>query len=239
MNRAPRGLGFFLASGDQDRGNGGRTAERVRAAGADWAALWIEAPDGRRPRLETLAEYASGLYAVGCEVWLWTFPDSDGTAPEDAATWARKALDATHARGLILDVEAAYKGAPEAARRLVASTLDALDERHGVGVTSFPYGHRTMPWSDLGVGFGQPQLYTSATTQPRIERAYREWGARHDVIVPLVGSYLGDAVRLRQDLQRVCLDVHGRPRCQGVGVWAWGTTSARERQITEECSRWW
>lgn len=235
----PRGLGFFLASGDQDPGNGGRVLERMRAAGADWCALWIEAPDGRRPKTTTLVEYASAARAMSITPWLWTFPDSEKDAPEKAAEWAGQCLAATGAAGLILDVEEPYKGEPDAAKRLVKASLDALTERHGIGVTSYPYGHPTIPWAELAVGFGMPQLYRSAESVVRVDRALAWYAERHTHVMPIAASYLGDADRLRADLRRICLDKHGHVRVPGVGIWAWGTTDAREREVTEQASRWW
>lgn len=235
----PRGLGVYLASGDvvdRDR-EPGREAARMLAAGVRWALLWVEAPDGRCAPVRRLESWSAALQGVGIRPWLWTFPRADRAA--SAVTRAADALEATGAGGLVLDVERpppqlAAAGAPDwsptTARELVGAAIDSLRERHGLGVTSYParHGHQ-IPWDELAVGWGSPQLYRSADDQRAVDRSIAAYAAAHGTVIPVIDSYVGDAARLRAVWSRVLGDLD-RPRVPAVAVWAWGTTDARERR---------
>lgn len=235
----PRGLGMYLASGDIAERDVGREVERMHDARIRWALLFVEAPDGRIASPARLATWAGALRAHGIEPWLWTFPRPDRAV--SAVLRAGEVLAATRARGLVLDVERpppSVKGAPEwsadAAREMVGVCLDELRERHGLGMTSYPMrtGHR-LPWDELAVGWGSPQLYRSADDERAVERSIAAYAAAHGTVVPVIDSYVGDHARLRAVFGRVIGD-RSRPRVPAIAVWAWGTTDARERRVLAE-----
>lgn len=97
----------------------------------------------------------------GVDVWGWGYPDA---GQEDAFVAAvREHLDALGLRGPLLDVEKPYRSAAAAARALVRKTLDVMDERHGIGMTS--YGNPGMFTPDVAAilaacGWVSPQTYT-------------------------------------------------------------------------------
>lgn len=230
-----KGLGFFLASKDCQE-EPGRLAERIAGCGAKWAAVWLEAPDGRTLPFERAEALCASLWAYGVTPWVWTFPAAGEAL--GAAERVGRALSLPNVRGVILDVEVEHKGRPGDAKALVDATLDAMTERHEIAVTSYPFGHPTMPWPQLAAGIGMPQLYRTAATPTLIERGLREWGERHDVIVPVCASYLGDAGRMLGDLRRVCMPESGI-RVPGVGIWAWGSTDGSERAVLRDTVAGW
>ena len=232
----PRGLGAFWRA--LAPVSAGRDALRARQSRLSWAALMVETPNGHVEPIDRMRTHSDALRDQGLAVWLWTFP---ALKSERAAENTARALEATGARGVILDIEVEHKGEPGATAHLVASHLDVITERHGLGVTSYPIAamHR-MPWPEMSAGFGMPQLYRSAANPSLVERAVREYGERHGgVVVPAVAAYLGDHELLRSDLIRVSgLDKSDRPRVDGMCIWSWPQISGRDRGVCAEfCDR--
>lgn len=241
--RAPRGLGVYLASGDIVRGEPARDVPRMREAGLRWAALWVEAPDGRTASVPRLVTWAAALRAHGVTPLLWTFPRPDQGV--SAVGRLLEALDATQADGVVLDVEvcppAVVRAVPErergaltwtveGVRATVRAAIDGISERHSLGVTSYPArrGHG-LPWDELAAGYGSPQLYQTADDAVATRRSLAAWREAHGEVVPVIDSYRGDHERLRAVAHRM-IDAG----CRGVGVWAWGTTDGRERRVLAE-----
>jgi hypothetical protein len=235
---SPRGVGVYLASGDMKRPIGD-LVRQLRDCSARWAALWVSSPDGRTiddDRLRIVADALRG--ELGCDPWIWSFPAPD--YPETALGALKMGMETIKPRGMILDIEKQpithTEWSAPAARTLVRGVIDLAREGVGIGVTSYPvrsmWGH-AIPWDELLVGHGQPQLYKSAAVNALRERSLREWTDAHGVVVPLVAGYLGDQERLREDLTKVCT-VAGSLRVGGVGIWSLASLDGRERRVLRE-----
>lgn len=236
-----RGLGCFLTSRDCTTDDPGRMARRIKDAGLKWAAIFVEAPDGRRTSLLRAHTIGSALHAAELEVLVWTFPRSDHA--RDAARYACEAAVAAEARGVILDVERAPPGvvAPEwnagSGAALIAETLDGLNEKRSYALTSYPMrsAFRTsIPWASLGAPVGMPQLYRTADEPRLAEKALAEWQEGHEELVPVVDSYRGNADRLRAVIGRMLGGNLDSPRYRGLGVWCWATCDGAERRVLRE-----
>jgi hypothetical protein len=247
---SPRGLGVFLASGDvaSDAMTRAKIAERIAEARMRWAAIWVEAPDGapRHPTLDLVEAWGAVLHAHGVRSWVWTFPRPDRA--EAAAAWAGACCARARADGIILDVERPPKKlalpdwTAEQARALVHGTLDQLDERTGIGVTSYPgrQGHG-LPWEELVAGFGAPQIYSTADKPEAARLAMKRWQAAHGKVVPLVSVRSPESV-LHVDPERLCARLSacvvdrelGALRCDGAAVWCYAMlTGAHRRRVAE------
>lgn len=239
---SPRGIGLYLTSGDVTR-PASEIVRLARNSSARWVALFVEAPDGRVARIDRLEVIASALAdQLGVDTWCWSFPSA--ARADSAGVRLGRAAVACKAKGVIIDVERPPPGtgAPEwtaeSARVLVRATVNSIREGVGIGVTSYPLRERFerhIPWDELLVGHGQPQLYKTAADDKLRERALSDWSATYSRVVPIVAGYLGDHERLRADLSRVCYtpgtDV---PRVQGVGVWSLASIDGRERTVLRE-----
>lgn len=134
----------------------------------------------------------------GVRVWIGapadTLARTPGTAPKRAAEWARMARE-LGAEVLVLNGEAAWKGASPALARDVIAAMRASAPALVLGWTSFdhPRYHR-LPWGAIlgagGVDLHLPQVYAApedgvATRDGAIARwesAARQWAAQGDVL---------------------------------------------------------
>ncbi len=232
MSAHPKGVGVYA------RGAAIRP-DTLRAARCRWAAIMVESVDGRVVPLSDLHRQCDRARKGGARsIWLWALhgPKAAGE-PKAAAERLTRHLAPLSADGVILDIEAAHKGKPLLCRDLVIATIDGLTERTGLGVTSFPTikAHPTMPWAEMRAGWGSPQLYSSAGSEPRSRASVEDWrawwpsveGAHHGrsrVIIPSLAAYEttspGEgAAQLRGDLERVCMD-DGVVDVPGICLWS-------------------
>ena len=238
-----RGTGMFLRTlTTRIYGTPEQAARKAKEHGLRWVALMAlglrgsDAHEWVHP-VEPLADYAAAFREAGIDVWVWFFPRAD--EPEQAAAVAGAALTACEGAGLILDIEKPYRGRVEACRRLVRASLDQLDERQGIAVTSYPLEryHRTLPWAEMVAGAGMPQTYRILPTSAR--RAVHEWRERgHASIVP-VGPAFGpnSGSKLLRYLSEAYLD-GGVPIIDGLGLWSWPQMSRAEWRVLEQVSGW-
>jgi hypothetical protein len=242
---SPRGLGVFLASGDVASSpmERAKIADRIAEARMRWAAIWIEAPDGppRKPTLDLVQAWGEVLRAHGVRPWVWTFPRPDRAL--EAASWAGACLSRAKADGVILDVERPPKAlalpdwTAEQARALVTGTVNAIGERTGIGVTSYPgrHGHG-LPWDELVAGVGMPQIYSTADKPDQARAAMRRWQAAHGKVVPLV-SVRSPESSVHVDPERLCARLSacvvdrelGCLRADGAAIWCWAMLSGKHR----------
>lgn len=207
---------------------------------------------------DKLGDYASAFADVGIDPWVWSFPRA-GWVVEHGRT-VGDALDHPAVAGILLDPEVYFKwdteedgevmgmrGTREAvefegqsgtkdwaqywARQLVRDTLDQMDERHGIGITSYGVQrfHKNFPWEDFGgVGFGSPQLYR--VSRELVEDSVHTWGERWDSILPSIPTF-GDqsGTNLSGHLKKFeGLDI------QGLIAWSWRQTDRREWAVLRE-----
>lgn len=254
----PRGIGVFLRRQPEalDAKAISKRCVLARAARVRWAAHLLDAPDGWRATYSKLAAWSSAYRdEAGAESWLWSFPGRD--ALDDPATWSAHlahALDATHATGLILDLEAPCKNRPGDTAAITELAARVLHGR-ALGITSYPIAawHREMPWSVLARGdFGMPQLYESAKDSKIARRAIGEWTARWSRAFPLVGdprpcvpvlaayptASPGDgADQLRGDLDRCLLGDDDKPIVSACAIWSDPQLDTAERGVLADFAR--
>lgn len=243
----PRGLGVFCRR-DVYAMRGAelaKRADRALAARVRWVCLMLDAVDGYRVDPKKL-EFVAQAYRerANAQVYVWSFPGDDAMLNvTEQVEWVSGLADKVSAAGVILDLEAPCKFKPLETSRLVAGVRLRNGTKRGLGITSYPLRsmHPSMPWASMGAGFGMPQLYTTAATRKLASRALAEWGANDRPVVPVLAAYdyakLGgdEGMRLRGDLQRVCLDDDGNPRVQAAAIWSEPQLDEGERQALD----WW
>lgn len=115
----------------------------------------------------------------------------------------------------------------ERAKLLMSSTLDAMDESLGLGVTSYgaTWFHDNFPWSEFGGhGWGSPQLYSAPKDMiDRGIQSYRDYG--WDTIIPSVPTFGDKSGRLLDDHLHDFIDGND---IHGIIAWSWRQTSAIE-----------
>lgn len=246
----PRGVGVYLFRQTREWSpkDAARQAARAREARVRWVVLCAEAEDGWRADLDVLARVAETYRELAsARVWLYGLhaPKVIEHEPERAAERLCAALHRIGADGLVFDSEKACKGRPAQTRAFVRTAVDRIDERHGFAVTSYPLRelHPTLPWEELAIGVGQPQIYATATNRRRARRALEQWRAvhGHGAVVPLLAAYDTEspgegAAQLRGDLRRVCVDDEGRCDVPGLGIWADPQLDQHERRVLAEWS---
>lgn len=221
----PRGLGMFLASGDRAVD---RVAADVAACGAKWAAVFVEAPDGRRAPFTRLDAFPSALEHHGITPLCWTFPHPQTW--RDAiihlrAVWRRERWGGPP----IIDIETA----PDGERWNIGEIYEMMLAAHDMNplVTLWDRAYALGLHGTETVLF---QAYRRAANDPKLEQDVRWWKSRGHEVVPVIGTHVGNADRLRADLQNATFDDLGNAR--SVGVWCVGTTSALEREVLREGS---
>lgn len=208
-------------------GSPAEAAAQAARHGITWvalAALWLE----RAMNVHDLPDYGQAFRDSGIAVWVWGYPEAGAEA--HCVELLRRGAELAGAVGLILDPEAPYKGRPDEAAELMRLTIDALDERLGLGVTSYPVprAHPTFPWQAFGgYGWGSPQTYRLPVS--RLAEAHAGWRALGwDHIVPSVpafGPHAGDGLR---DYLAAQGDV------PGVIAWDWSQLDGREWRALAE-----
>ena len=116
------------------------------------------------------------------------------------------------------------------ARRLIRTTLDVLDERHAIGVTSYgiPSWH-SLAWEDLVAGFGSGQYYR--VNERLCMKGLAEWrrlfGGEAAHLLPSVGVF-GE-----HNLAERLGWFAGQPNVHGAIAWSWRQCDRREWRILE------
>jgi hypothetical protein len=209
----------------QRHGSPASFAEKCRRYNVRWVCpllAWQSGDGSVRVVAEALEAYAEALFDAGVDVWVCGYP---WAGHEEQFVGVMSDLRArTGARGVVLDPELPYKDRPNEMRRLLALTLDSLDESSGLGFTSFgvPKYHRTFPWEVAGGwGWGSPQIYTVSAAVGRAGiQAWRDLGWEYVVpSVPTFGPRSGE--KLREYLQAL-------GPAPAICAWVWRATGAHE-----------
>lgn len=232
-----RGAGVFLSSGDVARL--GRDVQPLDElgdivdTGLRWAAIWVESFDGRRASLVTVQRVAERLRRHEVVPALWSFP-----APSSAArAAAHLGMVATAIRSplAILDIEdpdgksGPMDWEPVDARGLVDVTIDSITEHTMIGVTSYPgrAGHG-LPWGELVVGVGMPQIYGTADSPARARAAVESWLNAHSACVPITSLRSPGAqsanippAQLAKRLDAIAIEL-----VDAAGLWSWALMRA-------------
>ncbi len=232
-SRTPTGVGIFTRP--LRRSSYGTPAELARRARdhrlsfVPLLGVWQDDDADRLPNERTLEPYADALRIAGIDVWLWGYPHAGREqAFVDAMVSRARRIGA---RGVILDPEVSYKGRPRAMERLVARTLDALDESLSVGFTTFgqPQLHTTFPWEEAaGLGWGSPQLYTPSPS--RAVQALTEWQQLGwTSLLPALPTF--GARSTPRKLQALVDGVVAHPAVRGLLFWSWNTSDGRDLRL--------
>lgn len=180
----PRGKGMFVRS-VKHVGSIEAMLARVAQTGLRWLAfqsIWQYA-DRKSTRWTGFTGHARALRAAGHACWVWGFP-WPGREAEFVEVLLASATSCG-ASGVLVDAEAPYLDAPEAAPRLMAALLPAARAAGlAVGLTSYgaPWNFPRFPWAAFtGVDFAAPQIYDIDNNQgsgypQRSIAAYRELG---------------------------------------------------------------
>ena len=233
----PRGFGVYCRRIPE--GGEAELVARCLEAGVSWAALMVEASDGYAVPLERSKRYADALRDAGLGVLVWTFPGVSRATFAGSVAAAGLALEHARACGasaVLLDVEATYKREPEALQALISTTSRGLPAGSSLGVVSYPVPswHATLDSGKFAqADWGSPMLYETAGDPATIERAYREWGALVDVVVPslsAMGTGAQGAAKLEADIRRVLGDSTPTRSCSAV-IWSEQQMDAADRLV--------
>ena len=247
----PQGFGFYLR-----RISGGTEAaqallQRCREAKAEWVSFMVEASDGYTVSIEAIQAYAAVL-SPEIDLWVWTFPgDARAASVAQSTAAANQALNycmAIGAGGVMLDIEASYKGHPEALDALISTTKAGLSNNRTLGMVSYPIPsyHPTLAW-DLfkKADWGSPMLYNTAGTQEGVDQSVSEWTKLLPTLVPSMATYDTTspgtgAAQLNGDIQRI---LGGPPAAfDGAAMWSEQSTDSAQRAVMAQWSTrygWW
>lgn len=232
---SPRGVGLYLtraAYAHADKLD--IRAARAASAKARWVVLCVAGDDGWQADLDDVERVADAYRAHGIAPWVWALDSREDAAhPDRCASRLLDALAAADGEGVALDIEAAYKGRVGVVRQLAALVIDGLTERHGLGVTSYPVArfHPDLPWSEMAVGFGGPQLYRTAERPELAAQALEEWRVRHGVVVPHLAAF---DVSGAPDTQASQLKRHLRlvpAEAPALAIWCDAALDTQERAV--------
>lgn len=125
----------------------------------------------------------------------------------------------------------------KAASLLMSYSLDALTEKHGLGVTSYGMAdyHRNFPWPEFQAGWGSPQLYEVEPAQ--VDQGIASWrtlGWNH--IVPSVPAFGSKSGANLHDFLSTFVD--GSEGIAGFIVWSWPQISPDEWRVFRRWSDW-
>jgi hypothetical protein len=225
--------------------------QQDRHAGRDRTVV-ISKPDD-------IKRYADAFATAGINPWIWGYPWAG--REQEFVDLMGKSMNG-NILGWILDPELGYKwkgggtkaGQKEAtanaeaptgsqaamraaAAALVKGSLDALTEKHGLGVTSYGMAgyHKNLPWTEFGAGWGSPQLYEVSPQEIDAGIAsWRELGWDHIApSVPAFGSKSG--AKLHDFLSSL---VDGNEAISGFVVWSWRSISPDEWRVFARWSDW-
>ncbi len=263
----PTGVGIYLRALKPMRETPKRAAKIAKDIGISFVAIYVVQQDISNGKPRTLStnslmdvqRYAEAFATVGIDPWIWGYPWA-GRETE----FVENMHDATGGNvvGWILDPELGYKwkgggtkagqkeadpNAPaptgtqtaqrRAAKLLVSACLDAMTEKHNIGVTS--YGcmsyHRPFPWEEFVVGWGSPQLYEVEPAQ--VDQGIADWhklGFGH--VIPSVPAF-GDKSGAKLHDFLSCF-VDGTENIDGFLVWSWPQLSNDEGRVLARWADW-
>lgn len=235
LSGVPRGIGVYLTRSAYARADDlPMRAAKAASARARWVVLCVAGDDGWQADLDDVRRVGDAYREHGIDPHVWALDSRQDAAHPDRC--ASRLLDALHAcdgAGVVGDIEAAYKGRVGVVRQYLGHLIDGLTERHSLGVTSYPVAryHPDLPWGEMAVGWGGPQLYKTAERPELARVALEEWTARHGVVVPhlaafdVSGSATGQAEQLRRHLRLVPEDA------PAIAVWADASLDREERAV--------
>ncbi len=212
-----------------------------------------------------LHDYAQAFKEAGLLTYVWGFPRAGWEDEfDDHVKWS---LTSDHIDGVMLDPEIFYKwkrsrgasvinrgmrGTREAidvevtgsrdwaeyrARKLVRQTVDALKEKHGLGVTSYgiPAYHSNFPWDSFGgYGWGSPQLYSVG--KDLVDHGIKQWlEFGWTELLPSVPTFGVNSGRsLEEHLERF-----DHEAIRGIIAWSWRQTDKSEWRVLEKFADKW
>lgn len=233
----PRGCGVFLTSADTVRI--GRTLSRdihadrevsnMRAAGIEWATIWLLSYDGRKLRDEHAEMAAGRLRQYGIRPSVWTFPaPDDARAAGEQLGRVAKLIGADIAIGDVEDPDGArgpMDWEPDQTRALFETTIDGIDERTMVAVTSYP--HRRgfgLPWDAMVYGVAMPQLYGTADDAETTRALIAKWREAHGAraVIPVTSLRTpGRKEATTPEQFRARLEAITAPGVDAFAMWSW------------------
>lgn len=189
----PQGKGLFIDDLVREGKSPAHLIQRLKWMDISWLAIevhWVDSNQNNSHNLEdgALAAFVPELVKAGIEAWVWVFPAP--WAIEQTVELVRYAYKvAPQVRGVILDVEAPFQGASEAAASDLTSRM--VDLGKPVGFCSYPITawHPGVPWEGFSeAGFGMPMIYKErgGDFPDRSDDAYRKLG--FDVVIPVNGA---------------------------------------------------
>ena len=200
MNKhLPKGFGFYLRrmSSKPSTNDINLLIDRLKTAKASWVSLMVESEDGFINPLSNLKAFADVIQQNGIEVWVWTFPGSKRASSvsesESAAMLANSCCNGLNAKGIMLDVEVAYKGKQKALNAFVGKSIRLTNySNFTIGFVSYPIPsfHKDIDWNCLKqCDFGSPMIYDSAKTKTLIDKSYNEYVQYNSIWIPSLATY--------------------------------------------------
>lgn len=245
----PRGIGVYYSreANAWSPREAAREVAELREMRAAYAVLCVEATaqDGLGWRADhgVLVSIVEHLREAGVAAGVYALPSRTAwLEPEALADRMIDAAISCGARLIVPDVEEQANGMERQVERFFRRLFDRISEKHSVMVTFYGkiprkprLSRNGFPWAAIvGKGACGYQLYKTAenddAVDARMADAAWHWGAD---VVPHLATYLGDAARLRGDLERTCTK-DGRVIVPGVCIWQKSTTSAAERRALAE-----
>ncbi len=239
-------------------GDAGRIAERLIAAGCNGALVkafdgprWFPQSASEGDQGKPWREIAAELKSRGVPVGGWGYCYGDDPAGE-----AQRAIETAqygHADLLVLDVEAEFKGKPQAAEELCRRVREALGPDYPLYFSSFalPRYHRAFPFEVFRryCDGAAPQVYWNAFKWPvkqAVEQMYEDHtalGIAPEKVFPVGGLYAQGAVRypLAEEVGEFAR-LAGAQGSNGVSFWSyehmddgmWSAVAAASLTAAEE-----
>lgn len=239
--QTPLGLGVYLTRSAYAP-EASRRAARAAASRVRWVALCVGGDDGWRPTPHQVATVMEAYRGHDIIVHVWQLDPADSSARGQAEWLLGCAADAD---GVILDLEAAWKGRPAEVEGYVSACVSWC-RSHGLplGVTSYPIRsmHPQLPWQAIDAAgsyaWGGPQVYRTAERPALARRALSEWRVRYPAgVVPHLAGY---DVSGSPDTQAAQLRRHLRAygeTAPAVAIWSDPALDREERAVLAEYAR--
>ena len=244
---APQGFGFYLRKLSDSAADAQALLVRLQASKARWVAFMVEDVSGNQQDISVITLYSNILTQAGIKCWVWTFPGNSRAQSVvdsvDAANLAVQYCEHIHGQGVMLDVEAAYKGKSVSLNALVDTAMAKTSGTSmSVGIVSYPIPsyHPTIDWSVLSkCDWGSPMLYDSAGVSATIDRCLAEWGTygiTGSQLVPSLATYDTEspdfgATQLDNDIARV---TKASSESDAIVFWSESTTDNDERAVIQQ-----